>query len=154
MKVVLNLDGKICFVNYRPYLTIVDYGDWTPRWKIAYWIDIDGFKPGFRISRNFIHPYLNNVTRPCLNVVAYVDMYDPFVKTLLLSCMTTDKSNLISGDLYLVWRCPGNFSWPDCEPHFTLRKFNQKYLFKDGDVKCWVNMKNIDWSKQWLLHRI
>ena len=117
-------------------------------------IDIDGFKPGFRISRNFIHPYLNNVTRPCLNVVAYVDMYDPFVKTLLLSCMTTDKSNLIPGDLYLVWRCPGNFSWPDCEPHFTLRKFNQKYLFKDGDVKCWVNMKNIDWSKQWLLHHI
>ena len=148
------MDDKICFVNYRPYLTIVDYGDWTPRWKIAYWIDIDGFKPGFRISRNFIHPYLNNVTRPCLNVVAYVDMYDPFVKTLLLSCMTTDKSNQIPGDLYLVWRCPGNFSWPDCEPHFTLRKFNQKYLFKDGDVKCWVNMKNIDWSKQWLLHRI
>lgn len=148
------MDDKICFVNYRPYLTIVDYGDWTPRWKIAYWIDIDGFKPGFRISRNFIPPYLNNVTHPCLNVVAYVDIYDPFVKTLLFSCMTTDKSNLIPGDLYLVWRCPGNFSWPDCEPHFTLRKFNQKYLFKDGDVKCWVNMKNIDWSKQWLLHRI
>jgi hypothetical protein len=141
-------------VNYRPYLTIIDYGDWTPRWKIAYWIDIDGFKPGFRISKNFIHPYLNNVMRPCLNVVAYVDIYNPFVKTLLLSCMTTDKSNLIPGDLYLVWRCPGKFSWPDCEPHFTLRKFNQKYLFKDGDVKCWVNMKNIDWSKQWLLHLI
>ena len=151
---VLNLDGKICFVNYRPYLTIVDYGDWTPRWKIAYWIDIDGFKSGFRISRNFIHPYLNNVIRPCLNVVAYVDIYDPFIKSLLLSCMTTDKSNLIPGDLYLVWRHPGNLPWPDCEPHFTLRKFHQKYLFKDDDVKCWANMKNIDWSKQWLLHRI